>query len=95
MRWVLSQSGTVVTGDVTVVDPQGVTAARGRLDGTLSGSTLRFTIAMPPGGLAALPSCSATIEGIGEVTASTINGLYSGTATCASSFFGPFSLIKE
>lgn len=95
MRWVLSQSGSDVDGIVTAVSQQGTTGARGTLDGTLSGSTLSFTIVMPPGGLAALPSCSATIEGVAEATRSTINGLYSGTATCSASFFGQFSLIKE
>jgi hypothetical protein len=95
MRWVLSHTGTAVEGTVTATDTQGGISARGTLAGRLDGSTLFFTIAMPRGGLTAVPSCSATIEGIGDVTVSTISGLFSGTATCSASFFGQFVLTKE
>jgi hypothetical protein len=50
---------------------------------------------MSQGGLSALPVCSASIEGIADVTPSTSSGVYSGTATCSTSFFGQFALTKE
>jgi hypothetical protein len=95
MRWVLSHAGSAVDGIVTVTNPQGATTARGTLAGTLNGSSLSFTIAMPAGGLTAVPSCSASIEGLADVTSSAIGGPFSGTASCSTSFAGHFALTKE
>lgn len=95
MTWVLSQSGPSVSGTVTAATPEAGVVASGSLSGTLSGSTLQFSIAVPAGNVAGNPGCAVSITGIGDVTASRISALYSGIASCAGVFNGEFALNKE
>lgn len=80
MTWVLTQqpNGTV-TGPVTVTLPSGTVLLNGFLTGTLSGSTLNYTISIASGGIPSVPTCAGQLSGstspaIG--TPSTLTGTY-------------------
>src|ERR1044072_7179192 len=57
MVWTLTQSGTAVTGPVLLGLPSGTVLLNGFLTGTLSGSTLTYTISVGPGGVPTQPTC--------------------------------------
>lgn len=78
----VTQSGADVSGTVTM----SVTTitGRGTLAGTVSGSTIRLTITIPAGGFdAPFASCTATVSGDGQATATSITATYSGTNSCS------------
>ena len=78
----VTQSGTNLSGTVTmsVITVTG----RGTLTGTVSGSTIRLTIAIPAGGFdAPFSGCTATVSGDGQATASSISATYTGTNSCS------------
>jgi uncharacterized protein (TIGR03437 family) len=95
MIWRLTQTGSSVSGTMTGIG--GSAVFNGNITGTLSGTTLTFTIVVPPGGISGLPSCSITITGSAlNVTSTTIKGTYSGTGTCTPPFTnGQFTLSKQ
>ena len=97
MTWVLAQSGTSVSGTMTAATPSGTVQFRGNITGTLSGTTLSFTITVPAGGVSAFPGCTINIQGTASgVSSSTIAGTYSGTSTCTMPFSnGQFSLTRQ
>ncbi len=97
MTWRLTQAGTAVSGTMTAMTPLGTVVFRGNISGTISGTTLTFTIIVPPGGVSAIPSCAINISGTASgITATTLAGTYSGTSTCSPPFNnGEFNLIKQ
>lgn len=97
LSWNLSTSGTAVSGGVSAQTTFGAVTFTGTVTGTLAGTTLTFSIAIPAGGLAGAPACSVDITGTAEgVTASTISGTYAGTSTCSAPFNnGRFTLNKR
>jgi len=90
MVWTLSQSGTSVTGPVLVRMPNGVVLLNGFLTGTLTGSTLPYTISVGPQGIPSQPACAGQLAGTMTATQgapSTLNGTYSVvSATCTPPF---------
>lgn len=88
MTWQLTQSGTSVTGSVVIADSLSVTIARGTLSGTLSGSSLQFTVTIPAGGFDGNASCSGSFTGTASATASSLSGSYAGTQSCTGAFSG-------
>jgi hypothetical protein len=97
MSWTISQSGGAVSGTVTAKTSLGIVVFNGNLAGTLSASSLTFTITVPSDGISGFPGCSATIEGTAPAVSSTeISGTYTGTNSCTGSFgAGRFSLTKR
>src|SRR5262245_25748815 len=83
MTWQLTQSGGSFTGSITMTDTATKLSGRGSISGTMSGSSLRFTIAVPSGGFdAPHSSCTADVSGDGELNGAAINGTYQGTSSC-------------
>jgi len=82
---------------MTGATPEGTVQFRGSIAGSLSGTTLTFTIAVPQGGVSAIPSCTIAVAGSAlGVTATRISGTYSGTTTCTAPFTnGQFTLNKQ
>jgi hypothetical protein len=82
----LTQSGTNVTGPVTISLPNGVVVGNGALSGTVDGTTLKYTIDVPAGGIPSEPNCSGQITGTAMVTVgspSTLSGNFQLTSnTC-------------
>src|SRR5262245_4031905 len=90
----VTQSGTNLTGTVnmSVITATG----RGTLTGTVSGSSIHLTIAIPAGGFdAPFGSCTASVTGDGQVSASSITATYTGTNSCSGSITkGELTLSK-
>jgi len=82
----LKQSGANVSGPVTISLPNGVVVGNGMLTGTLDGTTLKYTIDVPAGGIPSEPNCSGQITGTAMVTVgspSTLTGNFQLTSnTC-------------
>jgi hypothetical protein len=98
MTWTLTQTGTSVTGPVVIALPTGLVLMNGTVAGTLSGTTLGFTVTVPPGGIVLQPACSGRIAGANTVVSSTMmNGAYSIVdSTCATGLTnGTFTLTRQ
>lgn len=78
----ITQSGTNLTGTATM----SVTTATGRgtLTGTLSTAAIHLTIAIPAGGFdGPFGSCTASVTGDGQASASSMTVIYTGTNSCS------------
>jgi hypothetical protein len=78
MTWTLTQSGSTVTGPVLIVLPSGVVLLNGTLSGTVSGSTLTYTIDVRAGGIPSEPGCTGQLGGTATLGAipTTLTGSY-------------------
>jgi hypothetical protein len=98
MTWTLTQAASAVNGPVVIGVPTGIVLVNGILAGTLSGTTLTYSISVPPGGVNGQPGCSGLIAGSTNVaTSTTMNGSYNLTSsTCSTGFTsGTFTLTKQ
>ncbi len=83
MTWIVSQSGTALTGTVTATDTTTNLNGRGSLTGTVSSSSIHFTITVPAGGVdAPFADCTADISGDAQVSSASMTGTYSGVNSC-------------
>jgi hypothetical protein len=99
MVWVVTQSGNGVSGSVRVSLPSGLVIMNGTVAGTVSGTSLMYTILVAPGGIPLQPSCSGQLSGTATGTTSapfTLSGSYNlVTSTCNSPLTsGTFVLTK-
>ena len=84
MVWTLTQSGTSVSGPVLVRLPNGVVLLNGFLTGTLTGSSLAYTISVGQQGIPTQPACAGQLGGTMTArtgTTSTLTGGYTVTST--------------
>jgi hypothetical protein len=94
VTWVLTQSGTSVTGtvDFKPVDPSDGSCAschkvkKGTFAGTLSGTTLSVAMKFPAGGDVPTPICVADLNGTATVDDRRITATYTGADTCEGFF---------
>jgi len=84
MTWTLTQTGTAVTGPVLVGLANGIVLFNGFLTGTLTGSSLAYTITVGPGGIPSQPTCTGQLGGTMAVSFGVV-----------SSMVGPMSLISS
>jgi hypothetical protein len=78
----VTQSGANLSGTMTMSVT--TVTGRGTLTGTVSGSTIHLTITIPAGGFdAPFASCTATVSGDGQATATSITATYTGTNSCS------------
>ena len=85
MSWTLTQNGSSFSGTLTLVEPSQSVSGRGTVSGTVSGSTLQFSLSVPAGGFdGAYAGCSTTAAGTGTVSGTAITGTYTGTTSCSS-----------
>jgi hypothetical protein len=83
MTWQIVHTGSSVSGTLTMSDTATRKTGRGSVSGTLAGTAIRFTIAVPAGGFdSPYDSCSTDAAGDGQASASSITGTYSGTNSC-------------
>ena len=96
MVWQLTQNGASFSGTITITDTSTGLTARGSVSGTISGSSIQFSISIPAGGIETQPSCTASGSGSGSVAGSTITGVYSGSNSCTGSIgSGQITLNKQ
>jgi hypothetical protein len=83
MTWQVTQTGTSFSGTLTMLDEENGINGRGSISGSVSGSTIQFSISIPVGGFdGPFASCAADASGSGAVSSSSITGNYSGMNSC-------------
>lgn len=97
MTWQLTQSGGSFTGTVAIADTATKLTGRGTVAGTVSGSSIRFRIAVPAGGFdAPYTGCAADASGEGQLNGSAISATYEGSSTCGGTIAsGQMTLTKQ
>jgi hypothetical protein len=91
MTWTLTQTGTAVTGPVLVKLPNGIVLLNGSLTGTLTGSSLAYTISVGPQGIPSQPACVGQLGGTMTATTTGATSMLAGnyavtSATCTPPF---------
>lgn len=81
MTWMASQSGTSVSGPLSIVKPMAAVEATGPLTGTVSGTQLSISYVVTAGSVVGYPSCSISGTGSGTLAGSTISGTLTLTFT--------------
>ncbi|HKF42712.1 MAG TPA: hypothetical protein VKG01_06415 [Thermoanaerobaculia bacterium] len=90
MTWTLTQSGGSITGAFFAVEPAPHnTQYRGTISGSLSGTSLTYTINVPKGSIVGLPNCFVAINGSAVASANAIVGTYTGDT--GKDCIGPFA----
>jgi hypothetical protein len=87
MTWTLTQTTGSVTGSALVSQPNGFVLLNGAVSGTLTGSSLAYTITVAPGAVPNQPSCSGRLAGTMTVVfgvVSTMTGPISLTSSTCS-----------
>ena len=84
MTWTLAQTGGGVTGPVLVSVSSGFVLLNGFLTGTVTGTSMAYTIAVGPGGIPSQPTCSGQLGGTMTVTSGVV-----------STMTGPMSVIAS
>jgi hypothetical protein len=96
ITWMAAQTGSTVSGPVTLVKPALNVPATGTMRGTLSGGQLTLSFSVPAGAVPIYLSCTIVGTGSAVVTGDTISGtlqttftncLFSGLETPASPQF--------
>jgi hypothetical protein len=81
MSWTLAQNGTAMTGTMNISDNGRNMMGSGSIQGTISGSTVTFHMAVPGGGFSGMmASCSMAVDGQAQMSADghTMTGTYAG-----------------
>jgi hypothetical protein len=104
VTWVLTQSGTTVTGiaELKAADPSDGSCGschkvrNGTFAGTLSGDMLSLSMSFPAGGDVPTPICVTDLSGTATVVDRRITASYSGTDTCEGLFAdGKIELTRQ
>jgi len=74
VTWIATQTGMTVSGPATMVKPSLNVPATGTMTGTLSGSQLTLTYAVPAGAVPVYLSCMVTASGSATATSQSISG---------------------
>ena len=97
MSWQVTQAGASFSGTVTITDTGTGLGGRGSVSGTLSSSSIHFSISIPAGGFdSPYAACTANVSGDGQASTSSITGTYSGSNSCAGAITsGQLTLNKQ
>ena len=84
MSWQVTQAGGSFSGTATLTDTATGLGGRGSVSGTVSNSSIHFSISIPAGGFdSPYAACTANVSGDGQASTSSITGTYSGSNSCA------------
>ena len=100
MIWTLTQNNSAVSGPVLMSLPSGTVLLNGTLQGTLTGTSLPYTITVAPGAVPSQPSCAGQLAGtmtVNNSTPLTMTGtLGVGSSNCTIQFPGSnITLTKQ
>jgi hypothetical protein len=97
MTWRIEQSGASVSGTVALTDTTAGITGQGTVSGTVSGSSLAFTLRVPAGGFSEpWTGCTAEVTGSADVSGSSMSGNYKGSNSCTGVVSsGQFTLTKS
>ena len=85
LTWQIVHSGAGVTGTMIATNVSPAVVYTGNTSGTLSGTTLAFSVDFPAGSISTSPNCTGSITGTATAGSRSMTGIYSGR-DC----FGPF-----
>jgi hypothetical protein len=89
LTWQLEQNQDLFNGTLTMSDDATGASGTGTVSGATTGSTLTFSMRIPAGALGRpFGTCTTEATGTGQVTPTTITGVYAGSNSCTGSFFG-------
>lgn len=101
MTWTLTQTASSFSGIITMSDRASGATGRGSVSGSVSGTSVQFSLTIPSGGFdPPNASCSATVSGTATASTSALSGTYtgsvSGSDSCAGAITsGQFNLNKQ
>jgi hypothetical protein len=96
VTWNLTQSGGSITGQFTAQEaPPRASVYRGTIAGTLSGTSLTYTVLIPKGSIAGLPNCSVSMLGSAVASEKAIEANYAGESCSGPFANGLLSLTKQ
>ena len=97
MTWQLSQSGSTLTGAMTMTDDATGITGRGSVSGSVTGATIQFALTVLAGGFDGdYAACTASVSGSGSASASAISATYTGSNSCNGSVSsGQLNLSKQ
>ena len=97
MAWQITHTGTAFSGTATMTDTTTGLTGRGSVSGTISGSSVRFTVTVAAGGFdSPFASCTASVTGDAQASASSITGTYTGSSSCGGTIgSGKLTLNKQ
>ena len=90
MTWNLTQVNNAVAGPATVLLSNGIVLLNGFLTGTLSGTTLAYTISVGNGGVPTRPTCAGQLTGTMTVAAGVTSTLAGPMGVSSSNCTPPF-----
>lgn len=91
------QSGTSFSGTMTMTDTSTSVTGRGTVSGTVSGSSLQFSVSVLAGGFdSPYNACSATVTGTASIGSASVTGTYDGSSSCSGAISsGQLTLSKQ
>jgi hypothetical protein len=97
MQWMLTQNSGGVTGPVLVSLPSGTVLLNGSLTGSVTGSSMPYTISVGPGGIPTQPTCTGQFGGTMTVGVTTMTGSMAlVSSNCTVQFpTGGITLVKQ
>jgi hypothetical protein len=97
MTWQLTQTGASFSGTLTMADAGSGYRGRGSVSGSVSRSTIRFSMSVPVGGFDdPWSACSADVTGDGQATSSSLTAGYSGSNSCTGAIAsGQLALTRQ
>lgn len=99
--WTVAQTGTAVSGPITLANPSTNVTFAGTLSGTLSGTSLPVTYTIPRGNVPGFPDCAmsgtSTLQASATIMSGTLNITYTNCQnfTSQTSSSDAISLTKQ
>jgi hypothetical protein len=97
VTWQLTQAGTSFSGTATLTDGSTGLGGRGTVSGTVSNTSIHFSISIPAGGFdSPYAACTAEVSGDGQVSTASITGTFAGSNSCTGAITsGQLTLNKQ
>jgi hypothetical protein len=97
MTWQLTQSGSSFSGTMTMTDTSTNVTGRGTVSGSVSGSSVQFSVSVLAGGFdSPYNTCSASVSGTASISSSSMTGTYDGSSSCTGAISsGQLTLQKQ
>jgi hypothetical protein len=97
MSWQLTQAGTSFSGTATLTDSGTGLSGRGSVSGTVSNTSIHFSLGVPAGGFdSPYASCTAEVSGDGQISTASITGTFAGSNSCTGAITsGQLTLSKQ
>ena len=97
VSWQLTQAGTSFSGTATLTDSSTGLGGRGTVSGTVSNTSIHFSMSIPAGGSdSPYTACTAEVSGDGQASAASITSAFAGSNSCTGAITsGQLTLNKQ